>query len=143
MQPQASEPGEQDTMHETAIVTGLMRILETHAAQHGATRISRVRLKVGRLRAAEPQQLRSCFEMFAEGSIADGAELVIDEIGVRGRCRACAHAFAVPRYRFVCPACGGSDIEVIAGQELYIESFEADGASDTVAAAGPDGAPAS
>ena len=132
-------------MHETAIVTGLMRILETHAAQHGAARISRVRLKVGRLRAVEPQQLRSCFEMFAEGSIADGAELVIDEIGVRGRCRACAHEFAVPRYRFVCPACGGSDIEVIAGQELYIESFEADGAVDAAAAslapAAPGGVP--
>ena len=40
----------------------------------------------------------------------------------------------MPRYRFVCPACGGADIEVIAGQELYIESFEADGA----AAAPPD-----
>lgn len=114
-------------MHETAIVTGLMRILEAHAARHGATHVSRVRLKVGRLCAVEAQQLRSCFEMFAEGTIADGAELVVDEVAVRGRCRACAHEFAVARYRFVCPACSGSDIEVIAGQELYIESFEADG----------------
>ena len=129
-------------MHETAIVTGLMRIIETHAAQHGATHVSRVRLKVGRLCAVEPQQLRSCFAMFAEGTIADGAELVIDEIGVRGRCRACAHEFAVARYRFVCPACGGNDIEVIAGQELYIESFEADGAGDAGAALPPPDGPA-
>ena len=116
-------------MHETAIVTGLMRILETHAAKHGATHVRSVRLKVGRLCAVEAQQLRSCFEMFAEGTIADGAELVIDEVAVRGRCRGCAHEFAIARYRFVCPACASSDIEVTAGQELYIESFDADGAA--------------
>ncbi len=113
-------------MHETAIVTGLIRIIETQAARHGATRVSKVRLKVGRLRAVEPQQLCSCFEMFAEGTVAEGAELVIDVLGVRGRCRTCAAEFDVQRYRFECPNCAGTDIEVIQGQELYIESFEAD-----------------
>ena len=122
-------------MHETAIVTGLIRIIETQAARHGTTHVSKVRLKVGRLRAVEPQQLSSCFEMFAEGTIAEGAELVIDVIGVRGRCRTCATEFDVPRFRFECPNCAGNDIEVIQGQELYIESFEADNGT---AAAGED-----
>ena len=112
-------------MHETAIVSGLMRILETKAARHGVARIGRVTLKVGRLCAVEPQQLVACFEMFAEDTVADGAQLVITAVDVRGRCRQCATEFEVPRYRFECPACRGSDIEVIQGQELYIESFEA------------------
>jgi hydrogenase nickel incorporation protein HypA/HybF len=112
-------------MHETAIVSGLMRILEQKAAQHGVARISRVLLKVGRLCAVEPQQLVACFEMFAEGTVAEGAELVIGVIGVRGRCRQCTTEFDVPRYRFECASCGGNDIEVIQGQEMYIESFEA------------------
>jgi hydrogenase nickel incorporation protein HypA/HybF len=116
----------ENRMHETAIVMGLIRILETHAARVGASRVIRVNLKVGRLRAVEPQQLCSCFEMFAEGTIAAGAELVIDTLAVRARCRACASEFEVAHYRFECPACSGSDIEVIQGQELYIESFEAD-----------------
>jgi hydrogenase nickel incorporation protein HypA/HybF len=112
-------------MHETAIVGGLMRILEKKAAQHGVTRISSVSLKVGRLCAVEPQQLISCFEMFAEDTVADGAVLVVNVVDVRGRCRRCATEFDVPRFRFECFACGGNDIEVIQGQELYIESFEA------------------
>lgn len=114
-------------MHETTIVMGLIRIVETHAARVGASRVTRIRLKVGRLRAVEPQQLCSCFEMFAEGTVAEGAELAIDLLGVRGRCRACATEFAVANYHFACPACAGDDIEVIQGQELYVESFEADG----------------
>jgi hydrogenase nickel incorporation protein HypA/HybF len=112
-------------MHETAIVEGLMRILEQQAARHGAARILRVQLKVGRLRAVEPQQLQACFEMFADGTIAAGATLEIDAVPVRARCKGCAAEFEVPRYRFECPDCGGGDVEVIQGQELYIESFDA------------------
>lgn len=112
-------------MHETAIVAGLMRILEQQVARHGAARVSRVTIKVGRLRAVEPQQLRACFEMFAEGTVAEGAVLAIDEVPVRARCKACGVEFEVPRYRFECPGCGSGEVDVIAGQELYMESFEA------------------
>ena len=69
-------------MHETAIVGGLMRILEQKAARNGVAHISSVLLKVGRLRAVEPQQLSACFEMFTEGTVADGAVLVIDVLEV-------------------------------------------------------------
>ena len=120
-------------MHETAIVTGLIRIIETQAARHGSTHVSKVRLKIGRLCAIEPQQLSSCFEMFAEGTIAEGAELLIDVIGVRGMCRACSTEFDVPRFRFECPNCAGNDIKVIQGQELYIESFDADNSAAAAA----------
>ncbi|MBI4983866.1 MAG: hydrogenase maturation nickel metallochaperone HypA [Rhodocyclales bacterium] len=116
-------------MHETAIVQGLMRILTRQAAAHRIERVSRVTVKVGRLRAVEPQQLKSCFEMFAEGTLADGAELVVDEVGVRGRCKDCGSEFDVPRFRFECPTCGGTRVEVTRGQELYIENFEGSGAS--------------
>lgn len=116
-------------MHETAIVQGLMRILTRQAAEHGIERVARVTVKVGRLRAVEPQQLKSCFEMFAEGTLAEGAELVVDEVGVRGRCQDCGLEFDVPRFRFACPACGGIRVDVTRGQELYIENFEGGGAT--------------
>lgn len=112
-------------MHETAIVGGLMKILNERAAQHGVGRIVRVNLKVGRLRGVDPRQLRACFELFAENTPADGAELAIDEIAVRGHCRACGLEFDVPGYRFECPSCQGQDVAVVSGQELYIDSFEA------------------
>ena len=112
-------------MHETVIVSGLLHILEQKAAMHKVAHIGRVTIKVGRLRAVEPQQLRLCFEMFAEDTIAEGAVLVIDQIAVRARCKNCGTEFEVPRYRFDCPGCGGGDVDVISGQELYIESFEA------------------
>lgn len=112
-------------MHETAITSGLMKILIGQATRHGVRRIVKVTVKVGRLRAIEPRQLRACFELFAEGTLAEGAELVIDETAVRGCCNACSREFEVERFHFECPACGSNEISVLSGQELFIESFEA------------------
>lgn len=112
-------------MHETAVVEGLMRILEKTAKANGVTRIVSVKLKVGRLRGLDPRQLRAGFEMFAEGTIADGARLDIDEVAVQAHCKTCGTDFTVERYQFQCPSCGGTDADVTAGRELHIESFEA------------------
>ena len=111
-------------MHEATIVAGLLGILERQAARHGVTAIARVTVKVGRLRAVEPRQLIACFDLFAEEGVAAGAELVVEEVPVHARCRACGHESIVAGFHFVCPGCTGGDLEVLSGQELYVESFE-------------------
>ncbi|MEG2005208.1 MAG: hydrogenase maturation nickel metallochaperone HypA, partial [Bilophila sp.] len=63
-------------MHEATMVASLMRIIEEEATRYAVERITRVRLAVGLFTAVEPQTLRACFELFAEGTVAEGAELV-------------------------------------------------------------------
>jgi len=116
-------------MHETAVVEGLMRILTQKASENRIDRIGSVRLKIGRLRGLDARQIRGCFEIFAEGTIAEGARLIIDEIPVEARCRACDQVWDVPGYRFQCPSCGGTDASIMTGRELYIETFEGQCAS--------------
>jgi hydrogenase nickel incorporation protein HypA/HybF len=111
-------------MHEASIVSGLMQVLLDHAERHDVHHISRVTVKVGKLRSVEPRALTGCFELFAEGTIAEGADLVIDTVGIRGRCRDCASEFDIEGFFFHCPSCEGRRVEVTAGEELYIESFE-------------------
>jgi hydrogenase nickel incorporation protein HypA/HybF len=111
-------------MHEAAIVDGLIKILCDQAAKHDIQRISRVNLKVGKLKAVEPQALVGCFEIFAEGTVAEGAELAIDHVPAFGHCQACGADFEIQRFRFRCPHCQGADVTLTGGEELYIESFE-------------------
>ncbi|CAH2603854.1 Hydrogenase maturation factor HypA 2 [Rhodovastum atsumiense] len=111
-------------MHETAIVRGLMRILEQKAAESGIRRIVSVRLKVGRLRGLESRQLRGCFALFAEDTLAEGAQLIIEEVPVQAHCPACDRSWVAAAYRLQCPGCGGTEAEIQTGRELYIESFE-------------------
>lgn len=111
-------------MHEATIVAALMEIVLHQARQHGVTRVTRVNIKVGHLKAVEPQSLRACFDAFAEETVAEGAELVIDHVAARARCQNCGAETVIDRFHFQCGRCGGQDLTLTAGQELYVESFE-------------------
>lgn len=111
-------------MHEASIVAGIMRIVEDEAARYGVDRISRVRLHVGLLTAVEPQTLAACFELYSEGTVAEGASLDIETVPMRGTCHACGVAFVLTRRCFVCPNCGTDDVTLTGGRELTIAGLE-------------------
>lgn len=112
-------------MHEITLVTGLFEIIDREVAARGIVSISKVRLKVGELAAVEPMTLAACFEVVAEGTVASGAQLEIETVPLAGRCRGCASGFRIVGFRFTCPDCGGGDVELLGGRELYLESLEA------------------
>ncbi|MGA2491819.1 MAG: hydrogenase maturation nickel metallochaperone HypA [Roseiarcus sp.] len=111
-------------MHEMSVAHGLLSILQDQAKAHGIARISRVRVKLGRLRGIDGRQLRLAFEALAEGGLADGAALDVEEIAAKARCRACGAVWRAPDYRFECPDCAAADSEILEGRELFIESFD-------------------
>ncbi len=111
-------------MHEMTAAYGLLRILEDQAKAHGIGRISRVRLTIGRLRGLEPRQLAAAFAVLAEGTLAEGAPLDINEVAARARCRGCGTTWTLAGYLFDCPACGAADAEILEGRELFVESFD-------------------
>jgi hydrogenase nickel incorporation protein HypA/HybF len=111
-------------MHEASIVSGLMTILLDQAAKHAVEHVSRVTIKVGKLRSVEPRALVGCFEMFAEGTIAEGAELVVESVPIRGHCEDCGEEFEISGFVFRCLRCRGSHIRLLSGEELYIDNFE-------------------
>ena len=80
-------------MHEASIVAGMMNILKDEARRHNVSRITRVRLSVGLFTAVEPKTLEACFELYAEGTVAEGAELDITTVPAEGRCLDCGHKF--------------------------------------------------
>ncbi len=111
-------------MHETAIVSGLFEIINRQVSEHRIRKVSRVRLKVGDFAAVEPMTLTGCFEVFAEGTVVEGAELVIQRVPITGGCRACGLEFEVKNYDFRCPDCANSTVDMLSGKELYIDSLD-------------------
>jgi hydrogenase nickel incorporation protein HypA/HybF len=89
-------------------------------------RVSSINLRVGRLTAVTPDNLRFLFEVLARGSALEGAHLDIEIVPVRARCRRCEARFAVQDLHFACTRCGSSDVEVLNGRELLIGSVEVD-----------------
>ncbi|MCL6451753.1 MAG: hydrogenase maturation nickel metallochaperone HypA [Acetobacteraceae bacterium] len=133
-------------MHELALVDQMIRILRTKAREHGATRITRVRVVVGGLSCASPWALRFAFEALtrpqrpeaagplqADGLLA-GAALDIVERPAVARCPRCGQEFPLDEAMAACPRCGSAG-KVISGTEVYLESFEAE------VPEGPEGTP--
>lgn len=111
-------------MHEASMVAAMMNILEDEARRHKVTRITRVRLSVGLFTAVEPRTLEACFELYAEGTAAEGAELVVETVPARGRCLDCGKAFPMTSPRRPCPHCGSPRLEGSGGRDFCITGID-------------------
>lgn len=109
-------------MHELGITRNIVAIACDRA--RGAP-IRRIRVEIGQLSAIMSESVRFCFDICAEGTLADGAELEIVEIPGRGRCCAC-HQELDMDLPYGCCSCGSTQIEIIQGQELTIKELEID-----------------
>jgi hydrogenase nickel incorporation protein HypA/HybF len=108
-------------MHELSIAEAIADVATRHA--HGR-RVVRVEVKVGHLRQVVPDSLHFAFELVAQGTALDGAELAITHIPAAGRCRACGAKSAMEGFPLCCARCGGLDMEVLAGEELLVDALE-------------------
>ncbi len=62
-------------VHERALMRDVMRKIEEVARAGGATRVTRVRVRLGALSHFTPEHFREHFEDAARGTVADGAEV--------------------------------------------------------------------
>lgn len=108
-------------MHELSIAQAVMAIVAEHA---GERRVTRVEVEVGHLRQVVPDALRFAFELVAQDTVAEGAELSLREVPVRARCRACGTTSPQRRFPLACGTCGGVDLEIVSGEELRVLSLE-------------------
>lgn len=112
-------------MHEASLCAALLRLVREEARRHRAERIVGVRLGVGVLAAVEPRALRACFDLLAEGTLAEGARLTVDRIPARAVCRACGKTFPLLSPRDVCPDCGGAALDLTGGRECALTGLDA------------------
>jgi hydrogenase nickel incorporation protein HypA/HybF len=108
-------------MHELSIAGALVEIVSRHAA---GRRVTRVEVRVGHLRQVVPSALELAFELVARDTPAEGAELVLEHVGVAGVCRACGSESELDAFPLVCAACGGWDLDIVRGEELAVDSLE-------------------
>jgi hydrogenase nickel incorporation protein HypA/HybF len=115
-------------VHELAIAESVVRIAESHAE---GRRVTKVYLKAGHLRQVVPSALAFSFELVAQETSVEGAELVLEEVPATGKCRACGSESRLESFPLQCKACGGFDLEIVAGEELYVESLEMEDQTET------------
>jgi len=111
-------------MHELSVCQALVQQLESVSAANGGGVVELVRLRIGPLSGVEAPLLQRAFPLAAAGTVAEGAELIIDIANVVVHCNDCGvRSDALPN-RMLCGACNSFRVRMVSGDEMLLESVE-------------------
>jgi hydrogenase nickel incorporation protein HypA/HybF len=111
-------------VHELSLVASVFDILEEKAREQGASRVTAVVLRVGRMSGVVPELLGSAFDTYKKGTLAEGGRLEIVIVPVKLRCPDCGGASVREDADFSCAACGSRRVEIVEGREIVVEKIE-------------------
>ncbi len=106
------------------MVEDVFRIILGVAAENKISRIDRVNIVIGQYLQIKPSLFRFAFEAAGSGTIADGASLNLEIRPVELRCSDCSRLFFLNDLKYACPHCGGGELEIVDGKDIYIKSIE-------------------
>jgi len=111
-------------MHEGSIAQNLLAIAIEKAKEHKANTITLIRVKVGEFTGVNQSALEFAFNNFSQGTMAEKASLKIISSPLLGKCRKCNEVFEIKKDNFKCTKCNSPEIDIISGEDLYIEDIE-------------------
>ncbi len=117
-------------MHEIEAAQSFVKHAVAVAETNNAKKIKKVVARVGELAFLPEENLQLNFEASAKGTIAEGAELIINKAKAHFHCEACGTEGELPRVEgddhhpaFFCTKCGANVI-VDSGREHFVEDIE-------------------
>ena len=111
-------------MHERSLVRALLRQVEVLAAEHPATRVIGIRVRIGEFSGVEAELLQSAYDDLIEYSALSGAELSVEQVPLEAVCEQCGQRFHIDNYQFECTKCGSVKLEISGGEELLLDSIQ-------------------
>lgn len=114
-------------MHELSLAESINNTIRELCERSGWTLVRRVVLKVGRMRQVDPELLSFAFDVVAKGTVSEGAELSVMELPFVFKCNHCGRETTGEETSFVCPHCDSTNVDLLSGMELTIESMEVEG----------------
>ena len=126
-------------MHEMGIMSGVLDSVNAAAQNAQAERVTKIILNIGEMTEIIQDSLEFAFQVMSEGTLSEGAELVIKTVTPHSICLDCGHEFDHDRFHRTCPECGSYSTSMTRGRELDIESIEVDLPDDDADAEGASG----
>ena len=111
-------------MHELAICQALMNQVESIALERNAVNVVTIVVGMGPLSGVEEQLLKHAYPVASAGTVAEGAELIIENLPVRVKCTQCgSESNALPN-KLVCQHCGDWRTTLVSGDEMMLMRVE-------------------
>jgi hydrogenase nickel incorporation protein HypA/HybF len=111
-------------MHELAICQSLMNQVESLAFEHRARCVTSIVVAIGPLSGVEAQLLKNAYPLASAGTVAQQAELIIENLPIRVKCSICNNESDALPNKLVCKKCGDWRTTLVSGDELLLMSVE-------------------
>ncbi len=114
-------------MHEVGLMTDAISRAISAAESAGAQRIEGLTFKYDPTGHVTPEIVETLFLAMSNGTLAQGARLVVEPQQVTLHCIACGQGFLAMDSNTACPACGRAGMPASDVPELVLESIDIDG----------------
>lgn len=112
-------------MHELPVTQSLLDITLRHAEQAGATRVTKINVKMGQLSRIVNESVQFYWGIIARDTCAEDAELSFEIIPAAFKCLDCGVAsFLATADEYSCTSCGSPNVVLDGGDQLYLDSIE-------------------
>lgn len=110
-------------MHELSIATGVIDTVEEYAAKEKAVSVSYIELDIGELSGVVIEALDFAMTEAVKNTICSKAEVKINNIKAKAKCKKCDNVFNISDIYCVCEKCNNFDNEIIQGKELNLKKI--------------------
>jgi len=111
-------------MHELSIAQSIIEIVEDNIKNQTDPKVKSVFMKVGKMSNVVVDSLKFGFDTLISGTNLEGANLVIEEIPIKIKCKNCYKESELIHYNFICKNCKSTSVEMISGNELTVSEIE-------------------
>ncbi len=110
-------------MHELSVTENILEIAIRHAERADARQIKDLYLVIGDLSSIIDDSVQFYWEILTKNTIAEESILHFKRIPTELECKNCNQAYHPDGKDLACPSCGGIQINIISGNEFYLESI--------------------
>lgn len=111
-------------MHEFAVCQDMLTQIESIAAEEQAAAVDMVTVRIGPLSGIEAHLLKQAFPLAAAGTVAEKAELIVEELPIKVKCQICNAETEAKANRLICGECGDYHTQLLSGDEMLLASVE-------------------
>ena len=112
-------------MHELGIVFEIQKRVTAVAEENGLalSDIAQVVVEVGEASTIVPRYLKECWPAATDGTEMESAELVVEILIAKVRCKKCGEVYEYLKNNKKCPVCGAWECTMVTGQEFNIKEI--------------------
>ena len=108
-------------MHELPLTK---RVIDTASEHANGGKVKKITLVIGESSGLVGECIKLYFDLIAEGTPCGGAELEIESVKPKLRCKVCGELFERKPFSFECPCGQGEGEPTEIGREFFVKSIE-------------------